>query len=144
MTTTTEAPKTGGFVVGQETTYVVGLIGTVDQVGDGTVTIAGVTVPTRLTGSDGPVKYLSDIWPAEIVATEPRRNDAIGRDLRRMGRDLRRKVTVSIEPAEENFNASDAENLRLHDGIIRLHNENHAGPVSVCLHDVCRQIDARR
>jgi hypothetical protein len=144
VTTTTEARSTGGFVVGQKTKYVVGLIGTVDQVGDGTVTIDGVTVPTRLTVTDGPVKYLSDIWPSEIVATESLA-DAIGRDLRRKGRDLRRKgVTVFIDPAEEGINVAEQENLRLHDGIIRLHDENHTGPVSVCLHEVCRQVDDRR
>lgn len=129
--TTTEQPTTGGFVVGEQTTYVVGLKGTVDEIGDGTITIGGITVPTRLQGPDGPVLHLSTQWPADFAAQYA---EMVGQV--RHGREVLEREVVSLG---EDIDTLTKEQQELLDAIARLHEENHPGVLSVCLHDVCRR-----
>lgn len=118
-----------GFIVGQAAQYVVGLKGTVTAKTDDTVTIDGVTVPLRLT-TDGPVKHLSTQWPIDPgdvidkIAERNRRYDTVERDLAAVSDDLR---------------AAERENHALVDAIAKLHEENHDGVMTVCLHEVCRR-----
>lgn len=120
---------TGPFVVGEPAQYVVGLKGIVTAKTDDTITIDGVTVPLRLT-ADGPVKHLSTQWPLDPgnvidkIAERNRRYDAAERELVAVSDDLR---------------AQERENHALLDAIARLHEENHEGVLTVCLHDVCRK-----
>lgn len=51
-------PKT----VGDTGIYVVGVEGVITATGDGTITIGGHTLPTRMSDT---VKYLSVVWPDE-------------------------------------------------------------------------------
>jgi hypothetical protein len=120
-----EAEKSGRFVVGEESDFVVGLRGTVTAKGDGTVTIDGVTVPTRLTGKAGPVRYLSNQLPGE---SEPLRTRA--------------DHSQCHLDAEETREAAEREMFRLADAVRALHDENHDGPFSVCIHAVCRTVRA--
>jgi hypothetical protein len=116
-TTTTEAPKTGGFVVGEEAQYFLGLKGTVTAIDDGTVTIEGVTVPTRLVPG---VTHLSDLQPSAPV--EPDHSECV---------------------PEDDYNGAEADAQRFRDGIEKLHEENHPGVFAVCLHEVCRRAGGR-
>ena len=105
------------WVVGQETQYVVGLRGEVTEVGDGTITIGGITVPTRIT-PDGPARYLSLIWPADDQ-DEPDHSECVDdEDYQLVERQLDRALL----------------------GLEVLHNEHHDGVFRQCLHEVCRQM----
>lgn len=120
---------TGPYIVGEPGQIVVGLKGTVTEKTRDTVTIDGVTVPLQLT-ADGPVKHLSTQWPLDPgdvidkIAERNRRYDAVERDLAAVSDDLR---------------AAERENRALLDAIATLHEENHDGVLTVCLHEVCRR-----
>jgi hypothetical protein len=115
MTATTEEnPR----VVGATAVHLVGVEGTIEAIGDGTITIDGVTLPNSIAG---PVRLIAMRWPTERA--EPDHDERV---------------------PEEDYSPLEVENLRLHDSIIRLHDENHPGPIAVCLHEVCRRINDRR
>lgn len=132
MTTTeaehAEAEKSGGFVVGKPSVYVVGLEGEVTAHTDGTVSLCGFTLPTRL-NTEGGVRYLSTEWPADPIS--------LSAATRHVG-DIHDECV-----SDEEFAAAEAREQRLIDGIVRLHDENHPGPITVCLHEVCRRADGR-
>lgn len=126
---TTTDMMTGPYVVGEPGQIVVGLKGTVTEKTGDTITIDGVTVPLKLT-ADGPVKHLSTQWPIEPgdviekLAASNRRVEVADRDLQAVSDDLR---------------AQERENNALLDAVAQLHDENHEGVLTVCLHDVCRR-----
>lgn len=126
--TTTEAEQSGGFVVGKSSVYVVGLEGEVTAHTDSTVTLCGLTLPTRL-NTEGGVKYLSTEWPADPIS--------LSAATRYIG-DIHDECV-----SEEDWAAYEAREQRFIDGIVRLHDENHTGPITVCLHEVCRRADGR-
>lgn len=127
MTTTTTGDVIAtGFVVGEETEYLVGLQGTVEAIGDGTITIAGFTLPTRLAGETGPVRVLSTMLPTDT------------------GSDLASVDEHDECVSDEEYVSMERYAQRLADGITKLHEENHTGPITVCLHEVCRRADGRR
>lgn len=97
------------YAAGAAATVVVGLQGTVTAVGDRTVSIDGVTVPISATG---PVRYVSDLIPDgeyDDDAYDPEDDPRVA------------QINVLL------------------DAIARLHEENHPGVLSLCLHDVCRR-----
>jgi len=127
MTTTEaeadEAARSGGFVVGKTSVYVVGLEGEVTAHTDGTVTLCGFTLPTRL-NSEGGVKYLSTEWPPDPApAMLADHDDCAGGEAARA--------------------AAEARELRFVDDITTLHDENHEGAFPTCMHAVCRRAGGR-
>ena len=50
------------WVVGEEGVIVVGVEGVIQEIGDGTLTINGLTLPTRL-GTGFGARYISMTWP---------------------------------------------------------------------------------
>lgn len=119
--TTTEAKKSGGFVVGESSIYVVGLEGEVTAHTDSTVTIGGFTLPTRMNAAGG-VRYLSTEWPSSPETR--RRADDLERDYN--------EVTGENEAMTEKVQT-------LLDALGKLHDEHHFGARRVCLHEVCRR-----
>jgi hypothetical protein len=113
MTTTEENPR----VVGATAVHLVGVEGTIEAIGDGTITIDGVTLPSSIAG---PVRLVSMHWPAD--QSKPDHAECI---------------------PEEDFTPLEAENLRLKDWIARLHEENHTDVFAVCLHEVCKRATGR-
>lgn len=119
--TTTEAETSGGFVVGQRSIYVVGLEGEVTAHTDGTVTLCGFTLPTRL-NREGGVKFLSTEWPADP-------------EVRRRAEELEHE---NVEVAADNDRFT-RETEMLLAAIGQLHDENHTGTRKLCLHEICRK-----
>jgi hypothetical protein len=114
MTTTEDHPR----VVGATAVHLVGVEGTIEAIGDDTITIDGITLPTVCSGT---VRLISMHWPADQVEQDHE----------------------GYVP-EDDYNASERENRRYQDGIVKLHEENHPGAFTICLHEVCRTVNDRR
>lgn len=110
--------KTTGWAVGQETSYTAGLVGKITELGDGSITIDGITLPTRLT-LDGPVKYLSLGLPSDLPPGDDEHDECVSNeDYALVERQLDRALL----------------------GLEVLHNEHHDGVFRQCLNEVCRQV----
>ncbi|HEY9410300.1 MAG TPA: hypothetical protein VIP77_12025 [Jiangellaceae bacterium] len=116
MTALDAAPT--AWAVGQETSYTVGLVGKITEIGESTITIDGVSLPTRLT-VDGPVKYLSIDLPTDPTLDEPDHGECV---------------------SDEDYALVERQLDRALLGVEVLHNEHHDGVFRQCLHEVCRQL----
>lgn len=113
MTTTEENPR----VVGATAIHIVGVEGTIEAIGDGTITIDGVTLPTSVAA---PVRLISMRWPAD--QSEPDHSECI---------------------PEDDYNGAEADAQQLRAGIEKLHEENHPDVFALCLHEVCKRATGR-
>lgn len=100
--------------VGETRIHVIGIEGTIEAIDADTITIDGLTLPTHL---HGPVRYLSDQFPRDEAA-EPDHDGWVD---------------------ENEYAAIERQLNQIRDGIKVLHEENHEGPLTVCMHEVCRR-----
>lgn len=114
--------KINPWRVGEEAVYVLGVEAVIAELGDDTVTLAGLTLPTRLDHDRG-IRYLSMVWPAGDETTCNRDRCGPGCE-----------PTADEEEREDRIND-------LERAIRDEHEELHEGPFLFCRHRSCQEVN---
>lgn len=108
------------YTVGQESVIVVGLRGVVESIEKDSITIGGLTMPTRLDSARG-IRYVSMVWPEGDETTCAREHcDSNG---------------CEIDPEED----LRAEMEALVSAVEIAHYDRHEGAFRFCEDAICRQ-----
>lgn len=116
------APTIRPFKVGQESVFVIGVEGVVENLTEETITINGMTFPKRLSKARG-IRYLSMVWPEGDETTCSREHCEDGCDPAPLAEDLQDELDNLVSRIRDEHDA---------------HHPNE--PMQFCSHAVCREV----